>query len=426
MSIGKNVLLKNSAKAVVSPAHVSYIKKWAVKLCADQYCLSKSFGGTVAVNQLVQRMNNGHLRKYHGVRISSANVWRSIYSRKIEENSIDQECNSEPSTYLYFQRMNTKYHTLRIYVDNERKLREPLSEIDKISEQVNVLPTSRYIYCKTDLHEEPHGSQLVSKKYDTDVRLHSAGIPNTTIVKGDKSGEVDLIEDWGLGVWYESHKMVKTLNNATEGEDSLLSYALKNESGLVVDKSRNSCDDSDAINRRIRFGVGQNQPETNTKYRSYDVRTGEADTTTKSMNPEMKMNCPTINADAFHAMDQKAKDFMKDVAALGKHMMKRFHGNKVLVDKERNSIFSGCLNKKLGWRKNHAYFEYYDIQIMSWGVRLDRHMDYKNDSRDNFNHACVYSFFRNIDSKEYKVSIVMTTRCNAGSAMETFRSNRDN
>ena len=117
---------------------------------------------------------------------------------------------------------------------------------------------------------------------------------------------------------------------------------------------------------------------------------------------------------------------MKEVAALGKHMMKRFHGNDVLVDKERNNIFSGCLNKELGWRKNHAYFEYYDIQIMSSDVRLNRHMDYKNDSRDNFNHTCVYSFFRNIDSKEYKVSIVMTTRRDAGSAMETFRSNRYN
>ena len=111
---------------------------------------------------------------------------------------------------------------LRQYVDNERKLREPLGEIDKVAEQVNLLPTTRSIYCKTDLQEEPHGSNLVSNKYDTDLRLHSAGVPNTTIVNGGTSGEVDLIEDWGLGVWYDSYKTVKTIKNATTGEDSLL------------------------------------------------------------------------------------------------------------------------------------------------------------------------------------------------------------
>ena len=117
-------------------------------------------------------------------------------------------------------------------------------------------------------------------------------------------------------------------------------------------------------------------------------------------------------------MPLRARRFLKEVAKLGKRMLDQYHGPKAMRDQERNRIFSHCLCKELGWWKTHAPFEYYDIQIMSSGVRLHRHMDYKNDSRDGYDQTVVYSFFRTLSNVEYKVSIVMTSRCHAGAFME--------
>ena len=102
-------------------------------------------------------------------------------------------------------------------------------------------------------------------------------------------------------------------------------------------------------------------------------------------------------------------------------MARGYHGRSALNDGARNKIFSKCLSKELGWRADVCAFEYVDIQIMSEGIVLYRHMDYKNDSRHLYNHTFVYSFFRVIKKIEYKVSIVMTTRCDAGSFMDRIR-----
>ena len=99
-------------------------------------------------------------------------------------------------------------------------------------------------------------------------------------------------------------------------------------------------------------------------------------------------------------------------------MLDQYHGHKGMRDKERNGIFLHCLCKELGWWKTHASFEYYDIQIMSSRIKLHRHMDYKNDLRDGYDQTVVYSFVRTLSNVEYKVSIVMTSRCHAGTFME--------
>ena len=117
-------------------------------------------------------------------------------------------------------------------------------------------------------------------------------------------------------------------------------------------------------------------------------------------------------------MPIRARHFLKDVAKLGKVMMNRYLGPKAMKDPERNRIFSDCLCKELGWWKGHAPFEYYDIQIMSSGIKLHRHMDYKNDSRDGYDHTLVYSFYHKMKNVEYKVIIVIPSRCHAGAFME--------
>ena len=64
-----------------------------------------------------------------------------------------------------------------------------------------------------------------------------------------------------------------------------------------------------------------------------------------------------------------------------------------------------------------ASFEYYDIVISTIDSELQRHKDYRNNDRTNYNHTFVYSFVRD----GYKVSIIMTIRRDVGSAMDKIQ-----
>ena len=272
-----------------------------------------------------------------------------------------------------------------------------------------------------NLQETPHGGASLYHKGCMDEDLLGHNIPNTTIVHGGDKGEMDLIGEWGLAVWYPNQRDVRSLPHAAAGEDSLLTYALEKPSRLVVDKARNGQRSETDTNRRIRFGCGQNQRTTYERYRCFDKSTHKVHKLASDVRTEDRVNCPTIDTRAYHNMPRTAKEFIRNVARLGKAMVKRYHGRAALNDKERNIIFSKALSKELCWRADVCAFEYIDIQIMSEGVVLYRHMDYKNDSRIHYNHTFVYSFFREIKGVEYKVSIVMTTRCDAGSFMDRIR-----
>ena len=65
-----------------------------------------------------------------------------------------------------------------------------------------------------------------------------------------------------------------------------------------------------------------------------------------------------------------------------------------------------------------ANFEYYDLRLMRSNDLLLRHLDYKDDTRTNYNHNYVHSFTRAVGGVEYIMIFVMTTRLHVGAAME--------
>ena len=46
------------------------------------------------------------------------------------------------------------------------------------------------------------------------------------------------------------------------------------------------------------------------------------------------------------------------------------------------------------------------------------HMDYKDDTRDKYNHNYVHSFTQTIEGTEYTMIFVMATRLHVGAAMD--------
>ena len=102
-------------------------------------------------------------------------------------------------------------------------------------------------------------------------------------------------------------------------------------------------------------------------------------------------------------------------------VVRRYFGRSSLSNNSRNKHFSDDLGSKLGWRVVNLGWEYFDIVVTSGGVVLFRHMDYQNDDRKDYNHSFVYSFHGTVNGREYKVSVIMTTRRHSGSAYDKIK-----
>ena len=262
-------------------------KDWALEFCANLWCRCHKRGiscgirknvDKVGIRKCVAVVNNRMLGQAHGVRISTmcANRFKSQLL-EIEVNAATHG-GSDLSNFIYFQKIQGK-HSLKMHVPTFDKDREacPPKDIPFIQSQLNLLPMRRGCYIMTNLHETPHGGASLVQKGGIDKCLFNHNIDTTTVVHGGKKGEVNMIKDWGLAVWYPNQIDVRNIPHATAGEDSLLSYALDKASKLVVDNNRNG-GSKDGVNRRIRFGCGQSQRQRTsyTRYRCYDKKRGKS------------------------------------------------------------------------------------------------------------------------------------------------------
>lgn len=119
----------------------------------------------------------------------------------------------------------------------------------------------------------------------------------------------------------------------------------------------------------------------------------------------------------FEHIPSECRDFLMMIAETSGEEAKRYHGTFTLSHPIRKA-FPKALHEKMGYPNTSAKFEYYDIVITSSDNHTQRHMDYLNDGRDNYNISCIYTFFNIFNGMEYKVSFIMTTRDSIGAALE--------
>jgi hypothetical protein len=393
---------------------------------AARHCAYKYKHGSRGLNYWVKHTNKTVLGDYTGLALKRSTVQLWMGSGKLDPFTCDQttKCNKNGrmKNYLYSQMMKSSRHSLRMNVKPKKKRRAhlPATDLPHIMKQISILPDSRMMYSIRDLHQVPHGNAPISEKPKAEEKLRRSGIQSSTIMHGGSDGVVDLSESSGIVVYYGNSRHIGKIPNVEVGEDAILQHALNKNNSTVVDKTRGRCSDKKSINRRVRWGVGQNQPTTNQKYRCYNLSNGEVTegpVDQVEIEDEAFVSIPTINTDSFDAMPVPAKELVRNVSKAATQMMRHHYGCSGYHNKRRNRYFSGHLNRKMGMSYANSGFEYYDIQIMSTDVMLNRHMDYKNDSRESYNHTCVYAFYRVIKGREYRVSIVMTSRRNAGAFM---------
>ena len=78
------------------------------------------------------------------------------------------------------------------------------------------------------------------------------------------------------------------------------------------------------------------------------------------------------------------------------------------------------LNAAIKFPDSTALFGYYDI-IISQKFDSKNTLTKKNDGRTGYDHCAVYSFFQVIYGDEYRVSVVMTTRCSVGAVYDCIK-----
>lgn len=259
------------------------------------------------------------------------------------------------------------------------------------------MPQEQQAYIIQGLHKLPHGNELVSNKQDCDNTLLDYGINHRTIVSGGIKGYVDLREDWGAHIFYPNHFLMKDLKRYYTGAQSIVEWAVcADPSDIIYDVARAAGKSSigeGSLNRRVRFGFGQNQPEKNKQYRAYSLSRKKVIFKKGSIEPgkfdsENSLSIPTMSTAGYHILPPEAKCFIARVAEMGHRLIRKYCGKDAMRDNLRHNLFSRELNKELLHPSLLACFEYYDIIVTSPDVTLNRHMDVSESLLDN-----IYTFY---------------------------------
>ena len=284
--------------------------------------------------------------------------------------------------YVYFQIMSQTNHSLSRPSQNKLHEHHPPADIDKVKMEISFMPKRQTAYVLLDLSTRPHGTEFVARKSASDMMLYKHSIPHTTVVCCGKQGVVDMMSTCGAVFFYPNYYLLKELGTYSSAELSLINFVLSNSSKLVIDKERLTSGKSDneySVNKRVRFGFGQNQPESNTKFRHYSFSRHQV-ICTNGASPVLEddfdtLNLPTMSTAIFLELPLDSRNFVMRVAESGQKIIRRYCGTNAMKDKLRHKLFTKELNIELGYPDLASYFEYFDIYVTTLDVELNRHMD---------------------------------------------------
>ena len=324
---------------------------------------------------------------------------------------------AEPSqTYMYFQIMKTNNHSLSQTNDAKCRAHLPRRDLVKIKCEVSVLGGSRHAYAKTDLTVTPHGSEMTTEKVVIDDLLERAGVPQVTVIHGGKMGVVDLSESFGLVVLYSNSRHLKRLPNHLDLEWQLMHYYLATPGCDEHDGARSSGRVGTFLQRKW-WGFSQNMPLSYECHRQFNLKTRRV-LVNHGRHVGAGVNIPAFSTKMFDHVPFCLQDYLFALMETGQAVLRKHWGGQALNCRSRNHAFSRKLNTQMGRPRLQANFEYYDLRMMRSDDVLLRHMDYKDDTRKNYNHNYVHSFTHTIDGVEYIMIFVMTTRLHVGAVME--------
>lgn len=265
-----------------------------------------------------------------------------------------------------------------------------------IVHQVNLLiPLKHFVYTCVDLHEIPHGDESLQDKAELDAVLNGSDVDVVDVSTSTAFCPLD--------VYYPDSVLTMGIASCVRDCDSMQANLFGHLLAIYEGRKMNGGRDSTAA--RIDFGLGQAQ----------------SSSVTIENNRGGVHRLPFCNLKSFYAMNDALQADIRDLL---------LYLNKEINGKRRR--YSGCnddLRSKLvctlfrnaGWVGPFVGWEYVNLSLRSAEDTLYKHFDSKNDRREGYNHAAIYSFLRSHCDKKYRVVIVMTYRNSMGCAMDNVR-----
>ena len=347
------------------------LKEWATIECINRYRSHIRQNRKSSLRACIKHINSSILREHSSEHLTYQEVHGSL-------NCTVGHVHTFPN-YVYFQIMSQRNHSLSRRSQLKLKSHHPPADMDKIKMEICFMPKRQTAYVVLDLPSRPHGTEYVANKSKCDKMLSQHSIPQTTIVCGGKHGVVNMMNTCGAIFFYPNYVLLKELARYCAAELALIQFVVSGQSELVVDKARSSSANESSVNKRIRFGFGQNQPESNTKFRTYIFSQHTIVYTHGASKPKTArhdtLNLPTMNTAIFHELPRDSRNFIVRVAECGHKMIRKYCGSSAMKDKLRHKLFTQELNTELGYPSLLSRFEYFDIYVTTQDVDLNRHMD---------------------------------------------------
>ena len=360
------------------------------------------------LKRLCDHFNEFYLFQPDDLHINARLLWAILFRR--EYSKINVKSMSHP--YMYVQQR----HAETDEVKGQRLLRRKSlckkqfgQDFKKIATNTSIyLPTSRaMMYGVIGLDNRDHGS--VAEISHSNRVMDKLGII-THDIRPTRANEISTISANGIYVAYDTNPIFLELQNKTmkgihtmhhELTTSLLTmkYTDPSRAGLKIFKLEKS------VNFRCRFGFGRIQ--------ATPAATANL-TVIHWLLDEKKM--PTIKYEPFVKLPKSLKDELIILFECADNFVRRNMPG--MFSNRKRFQCAKKLNEVLGYPKAKMRFEYYDI-VITRNIVLPKHIDQKNDHRIGYNYCVVYSFYHCIEGLEYKVSVIMTSRCTIGAALES-------
>lgn len=362
------------------------------------------------LSDTVSHLNNNYLLLPTDLKLNHVVMWQLLFRSKfLPRNKIILRKKPLSHEAIYIQLRHDSISEKKLGRQKRKKALCP-NELGQDYSHIRNVTTvvqkgcRNIIYATPNLHAKWHGSVDVSNLFHRDIVLDFLGIKHYEInLKTVGKNGITQMNNVVVAFPHSQHllQLEKKLHSGGvfRFHHELTQHLLLGGVLDVVRMNGRINDNEDAYNIRLRFGYTRCQADSNRN--TWYIGTNKM---------------PTLSVHSFIEMSTSLKDqFMKCVESCQVFVNKHFHNS--FPDANRNHQCAGRLNSAIGYPNSKAKFEYYDI-ILSRNTILRRHCDTKNDHRPGYNHCVVYSFFHSIDGRQYRVSIVMTTRSTIGCAYE--------
>ena len=302
--------------------------------------------------------------------------------------------------YLYFHQMKTKQHGLQMQIPSHQKNRDQFGEdASKIRKQIEIHQcTEPILYSCPKLHERPHGSAPEMYLRRSRATMEKHGIENAVISKS-MAGDSGVVKEDDVVVAFDHSRIIIAINMTMRGgieqfRQSLFTFMMSRDKTDTARVKKLSTGQP-ATNLRARFGYNQIQRPTHHSHWSLE---GE--------------RMPSYNVYDFLDMDEDLRYNMMKLAEGGQRFLCD-HYRSAGRDLNRIKHCVKRLNEAMGFPQSTSRFEYFDI-VLTQNTLLEKHMDYKNDNREGYDHCVVYSFFYGT----FRIAVIMTTRRDIGAALD--------